>query len=251
MAKDSFILYDTYAEQLEFLNNEQAGILFKSIFSYRNNKPLPDMDSAVKMAYLFIISQINRDTDRYNHICEQRSIAGAKGGAPKGNQNALKQPKQANGCIDNEEENNEDIIENNQNKQMVEKTSKTSKTSKNKQNKHYEYEYEYDIKKKVNNKLFTKKEKQPPTLEDVRLYAEQRGREDLAQPFFDFFDAGNWYDSTGAPVKNWKQKFITWETHNPKKEEKPLRNTSHFANERIYTPSEYDSFYTRVEDIDI
>lgn len=55
----------------------------------------------------------------------------------------------------------------------------------------------------------------PPTLEEVQAYAKERGREDLAKKFFDYFEAGEWHDSEGKPVKAWKQKFITWEAHQP------------------------------------
>lgn len=50
-----------------------------------------------------------------------------------------------------------------------------------------------------------------PTRDEVILYAIQRGRTDLVDKFFDYYEAGDW---TG--VKNWKQKFITWEMHNEK-----------------------------------
>ena len=55
----------------------------------------------------------------------------------------------------------------------------------------------------------------PPTYEEVLEYAKSRNREDLARKFYDYFTAGNWVDSKGNKVKNWKQKFITWEQHNP------------------------------------
>lgn len=55
----------------------------------------------------------------------------------------------------------------------------------------------------------------PPTLAEVQAYAKERGREDLAKKFFDYFEAGEWHDSEGKPVKAWKQKFITWEAHQP------------------------------------
>lgn len=61
-------------------------------------------------------------------------------------------------------------------------------------------------------KMFT-----PPTLEDVKEYATTRGRIDLAKRFFDYYHAGDWKDRNGKPVKNWKQKFITWE-NSPKAE---------------------------------
>ena len=59
---------------------------------------------------------------------------------------------------------------------------------------------------KSNNKKFI-----APTREEVRLYAQERNSTVDPDRFFDFYDAGGWADSKGTPVRNWKQKFITWE----------------------------------------
>lgn len=66
--------------------------------------------------------------------------------------------------------------------------------------------------------LREKKKFSPPTLDEVKEYATTRGRIDLAKRFFDYYHAGDWKDKDGKPVKNWKQKFITWENHNPQAE---------------------------------
>ena len=55
-----------------------------------------------------------------------------------------------------------------------------------------------------------------PTFEEVKEYAKNRNRLDLAQKFYDYYTAGNWIDAKGNKVKNWKQKFITWENNNKK-----------------------------------
>ena len=57
----------------------------------------------------------------------------------------------------------------------------------------------------------------PPTYEEVLEYAKEKGREDLAKEFFEYFTVGEWVDSKGNKVKNWKQKFITWCSKNEKK----------------------------------
>jgi hypothetical protein len=62
----------------------------------------------------------------------------------------------------------------------------------------------------------TRKEFVPPTYEEVLEYAKSRGREDLAKVFFDYYDVGDWKDKDGVKVKNWKQKFVSWENRNPK-----------------------------------
>ena len=53
----------------------------------------------------------------------------------------------------------------------------------------------------------------PPTLEEVEAYCKQRKNNVDAKRFFDFFDASDWIDSKGNPVRNWKQKVITWESY--------------------------------------
>lgn len=76
-----------------------------------------------------------------------------------------------------------------------------------------------DNKEKINKKekpKKTQKEFTPPTYDEVLAYAKVRGREDLATKFYDYFSAGEWVDSKGQKVRNWKQKFITWEGHNAK-----------------------------------
>lgn len=56
----------------------------------------------------------------------------------------------------------------------------------------------------------------PPTLEEVEAYA--ASRQSTVDPcrFFEYFNTPDaqgrsWRDSKGNPVKNWKQKFLTWE----------------------------------------
>lgn len=51
----------------------------------------------------------------------------------------------------------------------------------------------------------------PPTLEQVQEYCDERGNDVDAQRFFEYYQAGGWKDAKGNPVRNWKQKVITWE----------------------------------------
>lgn len=56
----------------------------------------------------------------------------------------------------------------------------------------------------------------PPTLEEVKAYATERGSDVAPERFYDYFTAGDWKDSRGNPVRSWKQKFLTWERAQPK-----------------------------------
>lgn len=51
----------------------------------------------------------------------------------------------------------------------------------------------------------------PPTLEDIRSYCLERNNSVDPEKFYQYYNAGGWKDSKGQPVKNWKQKIITWE----------------------------------------
>lgn len=51
----------------------------------------------------------------------------------------------------------------------------------------------------------------PPTLEQVSDYCKERNNSVDPKKFYDYFTTSGWIDSQGKPVKNWKQKVITWE----------------------------------------
>ena len=63
----------------------------------------------------------------------------------------------------------------------------------------------------------------PPTLDEVRDYCRNRSSPVDPVVFFEYFEAGEWIDSKGNPVRNWKQKLLTWET-NSQKQSKPSGN---------------------------
>ncbi len=51
----------------------------------------------------------------------------------------------------------------------------------------------------------------PPTLGEVIAYCASRGNLVDPHKFYDYYDASGWFDGKGNPVRNWKQKCITWE----------------------------------------
>ena len=58
----------------------------------------------------------------------------------------------------------------------------------------------------------------PPTLEEVAAYAASRHSRVDPQRFYEYFSTPDargrtWRDSKGNPVRNWKQKFLTWEKY--------------------------------------
>ena len=56
----------------------------------------------------------------------------------------------------------------------------------------------------------------PPTLEEVREYVQEKGLDIDPQRFIDYYEAGDWHDRYGKPVKNWKQRAQSWNRSNGK-----------------------------------
>ena len=52
-----------------------------------------------------------------------------------------------------------------------------------------------------------------PSVDEVQAYCDERHNGIDARKFVEYYEAGGWKDAKGKPVKNWKQKIITWENH--------------------------------------
>lgn len=74
---------------------------------------------------------------------------------------------------------------------------------------------------KVNKEGEKRKRFIPPTLEEVQAYCKERNNNVDPKKFFDYYQAGEWKDGKGDPVKNWKQKLITWEKKDNTPKSKP------------------------------
>ena len=220
MERESFVFYRSFAEQLQKLPDAQFCRVMKHIFDYAFNGVIGEMETIDGIIFGLIKPQLDANNQRYQNGCKGAEFGklGGRPRKPQENPNETPRKPQEN---PNETRNDNDNVNVNVNDNVN------------------------VIKEKRNNKLFHKKEsfneseialmeetseteEQPqkaiksrkfvaPTLSEIKSYARERGREDIAEMFFDFFKAGDWHDSNGAPVKNWKQKFITWEQHNPPK----------------------------------
>lgn len=101
------------------------------------------------------------------------------------------------------------------NKRMYEEAEKRSKYTESRRNnaktkhmqkhmvKHMENENENINEVKIINK-------KKPTITEVEDYFLEKGSTtEKAKQAFDYYEAGNWTDSKGKPVKNWKQKMLS------------------------------------------
>ena len=73
----SIILYLDSAEAIEYLTNEQTGILMKAVFRYaRTGQKLESSDTALIALFTIMCAQIDRDHKKYEERCE-RNVANA------------------------------------------------------------------------------------------------------------------------------------------------------------------------------
>ena len=68
----------------------------------------------------------------------------------------------------------------------------------------------------TNKKKYIKKSFIPPTLEEIEEYVKERNSNVNPKLFYDYYEVNNWKD-----IKNWKQKLITWETHQHNNKQQP------------------------------
>ena len=104
MAKDSFIIYTKFGEQVKLLTDTQAGVLFKALIDYQSGEELPKMDGMTNIVFSVIRQQIDFENQKYQEVCNINKANGQRGGRPsksltdKGNK-----PKKPSGFEEEEE----------------------------------------------------------------------------------------------------------------------------------------------------
>lgn len=97
--KDTFILYTSYKDAIMILSDEQAGRLLKAIFEYATTGVKIEIDdTAVKFAYMLIVSQIESSNRQYEKKCERNRENAAKRWQSMATENIQTQEVNATEC---------------------------------------------------------------------------------------------------------------------------------------------------------
>jgi hypothetical protein len=157
----------------------------------------------------FYSSRLKRSLEEYNELKNKRSAIGKLGGLKSGQAKV----NQTSSKIEAKVEQNESKSEANDNQNST--VGQPLKESKVKESK--------EEKKKVNKKEFV-----PPTVDDVISYFSQNGYStEAAGKAFRFYESGDWHDSNGKKIKNWKQKMNgVWFKEEHKLAENPIEKSS-------------------------
>ena len=121
MGRESFILYTSFYKPISKLSDKQLGRLFRAIFRFQLDGVV-EVEEDIEMAFAFFVNQFEIDESKYQCKVERNRENGRKGGAPKGNRNAVKKTTETT-------ENNptvENITETTRNNRKVKKTIETS-----------------------------------------------------------------------------------------------------------------------------
>ena len=200
MNRDSFVFYKSFYEAIRNIPKESQLELYNAICEYSLFGTVPDLSDGIAKA-MFIIMQpiIDSANARYRASVEN----GKRGGRPRKKQDE-----------DNLEETEQKP------KQNLEETEQ-----KPKQNLNDNVNDNVNDNDNVDNKPTKKTNKKfvPPTLEEIENYCKEKNYNIDTQFFYEYFTEGNWVDSKGNKVKNWKQKIITW-SKGKKTENKPIKN---------------------------
>ena len=199
MAKDktSFVLYSDSKSIIDLLTNEQAGLLLKTLFAYVNDEN-PKIDDSIALVFEMIKLQLKRDLKKWEKTKEGRSLAG-KASAEARRLAKLNEQKSTNPT----------------NVEFVQQTSTNSTVSDS-----VSVSVNDNVKSKRVNK-FT-----PPTILDVQTYFIDNGyTKEAGTKAFNYYAVGNWFDSTGKQVKNWKQKMQSVWFKEENKTKKPFYNS--------------------------
>ncbi len=83
--KNTFVMYTDWIDMIEDLTDEDRGLLFLAIMRYQLGEELPEMKkgSGPSVAFAQMRRQFEKDSEKYNELCQKRREAGKTGGRPK------------------------------------------------------------------------------------------------------------------------------------------------------------------------
>lgn len=245
---NSFKLKTSYINAISTLSLEEKGLLLEEIFAYAADMPInlaSKLPAAVQVAFGFIKDGIDEEKHKDSLRCAKNRESAKKRWAATSAEKTIRaelQEKYANVCectknmqthTDAQEKCKRIQTHNTECERIPQKEEKKAapltipqqENNKNIYNSPHSKECTpllpkddsvmYDIEELIAKSEPKPKPKKkafvPPTLPEVQEYVKERGLMIDPAAFFDYFTEGEWKDSEGKPVKNWKQKALTWD----------------------------------------
>lgn len=188
MPLEYFPCYHSYLKKIAKLSDQEVGRLFRALLIYSETEETQELTGRESVAFDFIADDIDRAKKSYKERCQKN----------RDNVNKRYDNISDDTNVYERIQSNTNAYESYQNKDKDKNKDKSNKKE-NKQKKNFV----------------------APTVQEIREYCQLRGNDVDPQKFFDYFSSSGWIDSTGKPVKNWKQKIITWEGTRGNQPQKP------------------------------
>jgi len=189
--KRSIVLYIDLVQHVRQLPLDEVGEVFLAVLNYADTGELPELSGAAGMCFSFIRAQLDRDTEKWEETRAKRIVSGRTGGIASGIARKQTEANEASASKPKQTEANEAVNVNGTVTVPV------------------------NVNVPINGTV--KKEKKapvrfsPPNLDDIQVYIIDNGYIDVdAERFLAYYAASDWHDKDGKPVKNWKQKVISW-----------------------------------------
>lgn len=176
---DSVVIYRSFVEASKALAPEEFKECWMKIFEYALDEEEPDEIQSPLAEAIFIMAKPQIDANK------KRKVDGAKGGAPKGNKNAKKQP----------------VVESKNNHRLSDQQPNV--------NVNVNVNDNVNDNVNVNNNnilLFCK-----PTQKEVEDFCRGRGLKTNPKSFYQHYSLTDWKDGSGDPIKNWQLTLLAWE----------------------------------------
>ncbi len=195
--KNSFILYTEYHEQMDMLNNEQAGQLLKAIFAYAAGNEPEVSDPMAAMLWSIMKRRMDIDNEKYQRQCAAKRSNGAKGGRPSKN-SAEKTEAEPEAKTEKPNETYENL-------EKHDTCNMTHDTDTETCNMKHETEKEKEKNKTVSGFV-------PPSWSDVSGYIFDKGLNVSADKFMEYYTANGWMVGK-QPMKDWRMTLRNWDKH--------------------------------------
>lgn len=190
MATDYFPMYHRYYEQTKNLSDQELGRLVRALLKYSMSEEKEELAGRESMAFNFIVYDIDQTKKKYVDTCNK-------------NRRNVQQRY---------EHTNEELPTATKSTTVYDRiptTTNSTKSTNTIQNNTIQVKEESSTNVEL-------KKKSPPSLDEITDYCVNQRHNDVdPKKFYDYYSP-EWKDRDGRPVKNWKQKVITWESRNGK-----------------------------------
>lgn len=187
--KKSFVLYHDIRTPMELLTDEQRGKLFIALLNYSEYGELPNFDGALLMAFAFIRTSLDRDAEAWAEKRAKRAEAGRNGGLAKA-------ANASNASITS------DAKQSLANLAVPVSVSVPVPVNVNIPN--------TCVGRGTADKPPRASRFQPPTIDEVRAYCQERGNSVDPARFVDFYASKGWLVGK-TKMKDWRAAVRSWE----------------------------------------